>query len=223
MLTRLAGDFGEAVREANRMLSVRGRVLPATLESIVLVASHPDGSTTTGQRKVSESASPIERVRLEPAPPRAAADILRAITAADMIVLGPGSLYTSVIPNLLIPGIPEAIAARSGVSVYVANVAATEGETRGMSLADHIAAIDRHLPRRIIDCVLVNTGEPDQSAAAAFAATSSRRLLGGQDELAESPGYRYIREDVVDPINPAWHSPPKLARALMDIVESHRQ
>jgi uncharacterized cofD-like protein len=223
VLTRLSGDFGEAVREANRMLSVRGRVLPATLESIVLVAAHPDGSQTIGQRKVSESTNPIERVRLEPAPPRAAADILRAITAADMIVLGPGSLYTSVIPNLLIPGIPEAIAASPAVCVYVANVAATEGETRGMSLADHITAIDRHLPRRIIDCVLVNTGEPDQSAAAAFAAKSSRRLLHDQDELAESSGYRYIREDVVDPINPAWHSPPKLARALMDIVESHRE
>jgi uncharacterized cofD-like protein len=223
VLTRLTDDFGEAVREANRMLSVRGRVLPATLESIVLVASHPNGSTTTGQRQISESASPIERVRLEPTPPRAAPDILRAIAAADLIVIGPGSLYTSVIPNLLIPGIPEAIAASPGVCVYVANVAATEGETRGMSLADHIAAIDRHLPRRIIDCVLVNTGEPDQSAAAAFAAKSSRRLLRDQDELAESSGYRYIREDVVDPINPAWHSPPKLARALMDIVESHRE
>jgi len=117
-----------------------------------------------------------------------------------------------VIPNLLIPGIPEAIAGRAGVCVYVANVAATEGETRGMSLADHIAAIERHLPKGSLDCVLVNTGEPDAAAAAAFAAKSSRRLLlDGEDELAESSGHRYIREDVVDPINPAWHSPPKLA------------
>jgi uncharacterized cofD-like protein len=224
VLTRLSGDFGEAVREANRMLSVRGRVLPATLESIQLVATHPDGSQTIGQRKVSESAQPIASIRLEPAPPRAAPDILRALASADLIVIGPGSLFTSVIPNLLIPGIPEAIAARVGACVYVANVAATEGETRGMSLADHVAAIERHLHRGSLDCVLVNTGEPDAAASAAFAAKSSRRLLlDGEDGLAESSGHRYIREDVVDPINPAWHSPPKLARALMDIVESHRE
>lgn len=223
VLTRLTGDFGEAVREANRMLSVRGRVLPATLESIVLVATHRDGSETKGQRKVSESTTPIDRVRLEPTPPRAAQDILRAVAAADLIVIGPGSLYTSVIPNLLIPGIAEAIAASPAVCVYVANVAATEGETRGMTLAAHVEAIDRHLPRRIVDCVLVNTGEPDAAAAAAFVAKSSRRLLHDEDDLAESSAYRYIREDVVDPINPAWHSPPKLARALMDIVEAHRE
>ncbi len=223
VLTRLTGDFGEAVREANRMLSVRGRVLPATLENIVLVATHSDGAQTIGQRKVSESAAPIERVHLKPTPPRAAPDILRAVDGADLIVIGPGSLYTSVIPNLLIPGIPEAIAASPGICVYVANVAATEGETRGMSLADHVAAIDRHLPRRIIDCVLINTGEPDSGAAAAFAAQSSRRLLLDKEELAESAGYRYIRENIVDPINPAWHSPPRLARALMDIVETNRE
>jgi len=224
VLTRLSGDFGEAVREANRMLSVRGRVLPATLESIQLVATHPDGTQTVGQRKVSESARPIERIRLEPTPPRAASDILRALASAELIVIGPGSLYTSVIPNLLIPGIPEAIAARTGVSVYVANVAATEGETLGMGLADHIAAIEKHVPLRCIDCVLINTGEPDRSAAEAFAAKSSRRMLTDDEQaLAQSSGYRYIREDVVDPINPAWHSPPKLARALMEIVESHRE
>jgi uncharacterized cofD-like protein len=224
VLTRLSGDFGEAVREANRMLSVRGRVLPATLESIQLVATHPDGTQTVGQRKVSESAQPIQSVRLEPPPPRAAPDILRALAGADLIVIGPGSLYTSVIPNLLIPGIPEAIAARTGACVYVANVAATEGETRGMSLADHLEAIRRNLPTGSLDCVLINSGAPDAAAAAAFVAKSSRRLLlDGEDGLAESSGHRYIREDVVDPINPAWHSPPKLARALMDIVESHRE
>jgi uncharacterized cofD-like protein len=223
VLARLTGDFGEAVREANRMLSVRGRVLPATLESIFLVATHPDGSKTTGQRRISESTLPIDRVQLMPSPGPPAPDILRAIASADLIVIGPGSLYTSVIPNLLIDGMPEAIANSPGVSVFVTNVASTEGETAGLSLADHLAAVERHLPRRIIDCILVNCGNPDPSAAGGLERKGSRRLLGFEDGLAERSGYRYIKEDVIDPINPAWHSPPKLARALMDIVESHRE
>lgn len=223
VLTRLTGDFGDAVREANRMLAVRGRVLPATLESIFLVAEHPDGTRTTGQRQISESGKPIAKVELKPNPGPAAPDILAAIAAADLVVLGPGSLYTSVIPNLLIEGIPEAIASGPGVCVYVANVASTEGETSGMGLAEHLDAISRHVPARMIDYVLINCGNPDARALAAFQSRPSRRLISDADGLAPKAGLRYIREDVIDPVNPAWHSPPKLARALMEIVERHRE
>jgi len=223
VLTRLSGDFGEAVRQACRMLSVRGRVLPATLDSIFLVAVHPDGSKTTGQRLISDSTKPIESVQLKPDPAGADPEILKAITEADLVVLGPGSLYTSVIPNLLISGIPEAIARSGAACVYVANVASTEGETSGLDLASHLSAIEKHMPIRIIDYVLVNSGNPDPEALAEFSSRKSRRMLLDADGLADSDGYKYIKEDVVDPANPAWHSPPKLARALMDVVERHRE
>ena len=223
VLTRITGDFGEAVREACRMLSVRGRVIPATLENIFLVAAHPDGTRTTGQRLISESAMPIERVELKPSPGQANPEILTAIAEADLVVVGPGSLYTSVLPNLLIPGIPEAIAASPAACVFVANVASVEGETRGMDLAGHIAAIEKHVPVRFIDYVLVNSGNPEAAALEKFTSRQSRRIIRGGEALAESGTYSYIREDVIDPINPAWHSPPKLARALMDIVERHRE
>lgn len=223
VLTRLTGDFGEAVRQANRMLSVRGRVLPATLESIFLVSVHPDGTKTTGQRLISESHRDIESLELKPDPGGADPEILKAIAEADMVILGPGSLYTSVIPNLLIPGIPGAIARSGAACVYVANVATIEGESTGLGLSAHLAAIEKHLPVRIIDYVLINSGNPDASALAEFTSHQSRRMLHGDaEELADSDGYRYIKEDVVDPTNPGWHSPPKLARALMDIVERHR-
>ncbi len=223
VLNRLTGDFGEAVHQACRMLSVRGRIFPATLESIFLVAIHPDGDKTTGQRLISESTKPIDRVELKPAPAQADPGILKAIAEADLIILGPGSLYTSVIPNLLISGIPEAISASHAACVYVTNVASTEGETREMGLAEHIAAIEKHVPTRIIDYVIINSGTPEAEALEKFATHRSRRMIRDEEGLAESDGYQYIREDVVDPTNPAWHSPPKLARALMDLVERHRE
>jgi len=223
VLNRLTGDFGEAVHQAGRMLSVRGRIFPATLESIFLVASHPDGTKTTGQRMISESVKPVDRVELKPGPGKVNPEILRAIAEADLVVLGPGSLYTSVIPNLLIPGVPEAISRSGAACVYVTNVASTEGETRGMGLAEHIAAIEKHVPTRIIGYVLINSGNPEAEALEKFSARRSRRMIRDEEGLAEGGGYQYIREDVIDPTNPAWHSPPKLARALMDIVERNRE
>jgi uncharacterized cofD-like protein len=128
-----------------------------------------------------------------------------------------------VLPNLLIPGIPEAIAASPAACVFVANVASVEGETRGMDLPGHIAAIAKHVPVKFIDYVLVNSGNPEAGALEKFASRKSRRIIRAGEALAEGGDYSYIREDVIDPINPAWHSPPKLARALMDIVERHRE
>jgi len=221
VMARITGDFGEAVQQASRMLSIRGRVFPATLESIFLVATHSDGTKTTGQRLISESTKPIEKVELKPGPGKADPAIVRAISEADLIIVGPGSLYTSVIPNLLIPGIPEAIAASRGACVYVANVASVEGETKGMGLADHIAAIEKHVSIPFINYILINSGNPGTDALEQFRNRKSRRMLRAEEELAETNGYQYIREDVVDPTNPAWHSPPKLARALMDLVERH--
>ncbi len=221
VMARITGDFGEAVQQASRMLSIRGRVFPATLENIFLVATHSDGTKTTGQRLISESTKPIEQVELKPGPGKADPAILQAISEADLIIIGPGSLYTSVIPNLLIPNIPEAIAASPGACVYVANVASVEGETKGMGLADHVAAIEKHVAAPFINYILLNSGNPGSEALKRFSNRQSRRLLRAEEGLAESNGYQYIREDVVDPTNPAWHSPPKLARALMDLVERH--
>jgi uncharacterized cofD-like protein len=222
VLTRLTGDFGEAVEQASRMLAIRGRIFPATLEDVVLAATHPDGSRTSGQRLISESLKPVERVELLPPPGRASPEILKAIAEADLVAVGPGSLYTSVIPNLLIPGITEAIAASRAACVFVANVASVEGETRNMSLPQHLAAMARHVPVAFIDYVLVNNGTPDAGALNRFQTSGSRRMIYEPEGLAEEDGYKYIMEDVVDPTNPTWHSPPKLARALMEIADRHR-
>ncbi|MHC4247655.1 MAG: gluconeogenesis factor YvcK family protein [Planctomycetota bacterium] len=157
VLWRLTGDFGEAVRQAGRILSIRGRVIPSTLDRVSLVATYQDGSAVTGQRQISENAKRIDRIQLRPKPGPASSDILEALEQADLIIIGPGSLYTSVLPNLLIEGVTEAIRRSTAAKVYVANIVSQEGETRGYDLKDHLEAVRRHTGASPFDLVLVNS------------------------------------------------------------------
>ena len=166
VLARIRGDFGAGMREANRILSVRGQVLPSTLDRIYLVAEHEDGTKTTGQAEIAKAEKRIKKLELKPRPEPAAKDIISAIEEAEMIVLGPGSLYTSVIPNLLIEGIPEALFRSKAKKVFVVNIMTYEGETKGYHLADFLRALDEHTyPYRVYDYVLVNNGAFDQPRA----------------------------------------------------------
>jgi uncharacterized cofD-like protein len=215
VLTRLTGNFGDAVREANRILQVRGRVIPATLDPVTLVATHPDGLKTTGQRLISETERPIVKVEIQPNDGPPAPDILEAIRDADLIVLGPGSLYTSVIPNLLIRGIPEAIALSGAVKVFVCNVMNHEGETRDYSLADHLSALKRHGATHIIDYVLVNSGYIPRGALDEKT-MQPVRVPKGFD--AGAWGVKIVQEDVIDRADLTRHDPNRLAAALIKIL-----
>ncbi len=215
-LTRVTGDFGEAVRQANRIFAARGRVIPATLDRINLVAVHDDGSRTVGQRKISESRSRIRRVMLDPNPGPPRDEIVGAIRAANLIVLGPGSLYTSVLPNLLIDGIPQAIRSSKAVRVYVANVMTHEGETRGYTLPDHLDAIRDHVGDGLFDYVLVNSGEiaPDEVKPEMRHASPVRYVANGPTPR----NFRVVEDDVVDPENVLCHDSSKLAASLIRLL-----
>jgi uncharacterized cofD-like protein len=149
------GDFEEGVRRMNRVLAVRGQVVPASATPINLVARTRDGVTVSGQSVIMRTPA-IERVWIDPAEPRASEDAVTAIREADIIVLGPGSLYTSVLPVLLIPAIRSAVAAATGVRIYACNVACQVGETEGYDLADHVEALIAHTRPELIDLVLAN-------------------------------------------------------------------
>lgn len=222
VLTRITGDFGEAVRQANQLFAVRGRVLPATLDRIFLVAHHPDGSTTVGQRNISQSSQPIERVELKPNPGPLAADIAAAIEAADMIVLGPGSLYTSVVPNLLIDGMPGAIRRSQAVKVFVANIAAYEGETRGFTLLDHIRVIEKHSGNDLFSHVLVNDGPVPRARRAELDEKGARLLAYNRAETPGDLAYRFVTADVVSREQPLKHDSARLAQALTDLYQRAR-
>ena len=218
-LARIRGDFGEAVREANRILSVRGQVLPSTLDRVLLVATHEDDTKTTGQALISKTQKRIKRLELRPDPEPAAADITKAIEEAELIVIGPGSLYTSIIPNLLIRGMSEALARSKAKKVFVCNIMTYEGETRGYNLPDFLRALDEHTyPHRVYDYVLVNNGNHGDTGMLAIKDRNAHKVQYDQKNYETTP-IKLIAEDVVNPAYPLRHDTHKLAQALVAMLK----
>ena len=203
------GDFEAAVRQMNRVLAVRGSVVPASGTALTLHAQLRDGSEVVGQSRVGRMRG-IERVWLEPGDVRASRDALGAIADADLVVLGPGSLYTSVLATILLPELRAALAATPALRVYVANVATQSGETEGYDLADHVEALAAHGVGDIVDVVVANS----------HLAAGSDAELGVPVKLRWPPvgasrRPRLVLDDVVDPANPHHHDPELLAAALL--------
>jgi uncharacterized cofD-like protein len=216
-MTAVTGDFDEAVRESNRVLAVRGQVLPATSVPLNLAATLESGRRLSGQASISQADEPIANVSIEPADVRANPEAIERILEADLVVVGPGSLYSSVLPNLLISDIRDAVAASNGIRAYVCNVATQPGETGFYSAAQHLEALNDHVGDGLFDYVLLNDnhdarrpegwlGQPVQ--------VDVRRLEGFDVTIVE--------EDLVDVTNAHHHDPAKLAAALMRIQQQDR-
>jgi uncharacterized cofD-like protein len=216
-MTAVTGDFEEAVRESNRVLAVRGQVLPATSVPLNLSAQLASGRHLYGQAAISNAEEQIERVFIEPADVRANGEALERILEAEMIVIGPGSLFSSILPNLLITDVRDALAAAPGVIVYVCNVATQPGETEELSASEHLNALFDHVGDELIDYVIVNRN------------TDARRPPGWRARPVEVDVRRLeelpvviVEEDVVDPANAHRHDPAKLATALMRLQQEDR-
>ncbi|HYL41392.1 MAG TPA: gluconeogenesis factor YvcK family protein, partial [Candidatus Binatus sp.] len=204
------GDFEEAVRRMNRVLAVRGQVLPASPTPITLHARTVDGVVVTGQSEVTKTRG-IERAWIAPGDVHASSDALAAIDAAEIIVLGPGSLYTSVLPVLLLPEIRDAVAASSAIRLYVSNVAMQAGETDGLDLADHVEALLAHTRAGLVDVVLAN--DRLDLASGGPGAVALRW------PPATAPVPHLATDDVVDPTAPHHHEPARLAEAILRACE----
>mgnify|MGYP001557984581 CR=1 FL=1 len=219
VMTRLTGDFEKAVKETSKVLALRGQVIPSTLNNVQLVAQHKDGSTTIGEDKIPKAQRPIDKVYLQPSGPQATPDAIKAIEEAQMIIFGPGSLYTSIIPNLLIEEIAEAIASSGAIKVYVCNVMTQPGETDGYSASDHIRALISHSHPRVLDYAIVNTGEIPQDILQRYAQQNSYFVINDRKKI-ENMGYRAIEEDVAkvqdDVIR---HDYAKLAKIILGLLE----
>ena len=155
---QITGDFAHAVQLSSEILAIRGRIFPATSANVTLEAVLSDRSVVRGESKISKSRRPIESIRLRPQHCEPLPDTLDAIARADLITLGPGSLYTSVIPNMLVKGIPEAIRRSPALKVYFVNLMWQPGETVNFSASQHVRAIREHAGHALIDCVVLNTG-----------------------------------------------------------------
>ncbi len=214
-LSDITGSFEEAVAESGRVLSVSGRVLPSTLHNVELVADirlpHMSSEIRVeGESKIPESNGRVRRVWLEPNAPPAFPQAIRALLSADVIVIGPGSLYTSLLPNLLVPDLADAIRASRALKLYICNVATQAGETEGFSCNDHISAIEEHAGKRLFDIVLVNNKCDIQ--------------LPGDIEWIEidqdlNTYYAVYSDDLVDPIMPWRHNGEVLSRVIIDLLE----
>ncbi len=221
-LTQRTGDFSEAIAELGAMIGSRGRVLPATLESVRLRAVLESGETVNGETRIVRHPSPIRRLSLEPRP-KAHPHVLSALAGADGIVVGPGSLYTSVLPNLLVEGVASTIRSARAVRIYVANLMTEPGETDQYSLDDHLRAIRTHVGWDLFDFVLVNRRPAHHAAVRWYAERGSQPVA--VDPLLKHGGRAQVVEcDLATEQQGAKirHHPGSLARAIRALVTAGR-
>ena len=219
VMTRLTGDFEKAIKETSKVLALRGQVIPSTLNKVMLVAQHKDGSLTEGEDKIPRAHRPIDKVSLKPEGSEATPDAIKAIKEARIIVLGPGSLYTSIIPNFLIKEITDAIAASEAIKVYVCNVMTQPGESDGYSASDHVRVLINHSNPRIIDYCIVNNGEIPQEILKRYAQDNSYLVVNDRKKI-ENMGYRVVEDDFgIIEREVVRHDPEKLAKIILGLIE----
>jgi len=216
-LRDITGDFVTGVRELSRVLAVRGSVLPASHDSIVLMAKMKDGVVVAGESKITKYGGRIDRVYLEPENVTPLPEAIEAIRAADAIVLGPGSLYTSVLPNLLVPGITEAIRASSAVKAYICNVMTQPGETDGYSVSDHVNAIADHVGGRLFDYVIVNNSDIPRRVRSLYAEKGADVVRLDLEALT-SLGYTTIADELILFQGVLRHDANKLSRHIYELA-----
>jgi len=182
---QITGDFSQAVRLSSEILAIRGRIFPATSANVVLRAALKDGTIVRGESKISKSRKPIDSISIEPDDCDPLPETLEALAQADLITLGPGSLYTSVIPNLLVRGVSEAIAASSALKAYFVNLMWQPGETTNFRASDHVKAILRHCgkARNLLDVCVVNTGSLPEKLLNPYQAKSAQPVENDTDNL----------------------------------------
>ncbi len=220
-MIQLTGDFEKAVKESSKVLAIRGKVVPATVSNVQLVAEYEDGSITEGEAKIPNTRTRIKRVSFKPEDPSATGEALEAIADADVIVLGPGSLYTSIIPNLIINEMTKAISASSAFKIYVCNVMTQSGESDGYSASDHVEAIVAHSRKDVINACLINDAEVPSDAQGRYKAEDSFPVKADADKI-RGMGYMVTATDLLGVADYVRHDSGKLTRALIRLIEKHR-
>jgi uncharacterized cofD-like protein len=222
---QITGDFAHAVKLSSDILAIRGRIFPATSANITLEAVLTDGTVVRGESKISKSRRPIQLIRLRPDNCEPLPEALEAIRRADLITLGPGSLYTSVIPNLLVNGIAEAIQRSPALKAYVVNLMWQPGETINFSASQHVKAIHEHARRKLTDCVILNTAPIPPAMKRKYARAHVKPVENDIEEL-NALGIKVVADDLVgDPAavqHKVRHNPAALARILMDLASRSR-
>ena len=208
-MTDITGSFDKAILESSRVLAVRGSVIPATMGNITLSARMVDGSYVSGESSITSNGGPIDRVMIVPSDAEAHRPALEAIADAQLVVIGPGSLYTSILPNLLVRGISSAIRESKATKLYIANVANEMGETEGYTLSDHVEALRAHTFAAIADYVIANE-QPSEPGGGAH----GDAVQVGEGGVGQA---RLVTDNIADDSHPARHDAAKLAEVIMGV------
>ncbi|MFX3632480.1 MAG: uridine diphosphate-N-acetylglucosamine-binding protein YvcK [Candidatus Pristimantibacillus sp.] len=218
-MTDIAGDFVTGVRELSKVLAVRGSVLPAAGQAIVLKAEMTDGSIIVGESMIPKARKQIKRVFIEPENVEPLAEAVDAIVQADAILIGPGSLYTSIIPNLLVPKLAEAIVESNAVKLFVCNVMTQPGETDDYSVSDHLDAIHQHIGHHLFDYVIVNDGEIPPQIEDKYAELGAKAVHLDLDVVTQK-GYEVIADRLVLFRTFLRHDAERLSHHIYKLVEN---
>ncbi|GAB6100149.1 YvcK family protein [Halanaerocella petrolearia] len=216
-MSEILGDFEEGVKASSDVLAIRGQVLPATLEDVTLSAQLKDGTVIEGESQIPEAKGKIEQVFINPIDSDPLPEAVEAIQDADAIILGPGSLYTSVLPNLLVKKLSETIKDSQALTTYVCNVMTQPGETDNYTASDHVQAIYDHIDSEIMDYVLVNNEEIESDLIEKYAEEGSEPVEVDLDKLKEQ-GLEVVQEGMINQSDLVRHNPDKLAKVIMDLV-----
>ncbi|BCB05619.1 gluconeogenesis factor [Bacillus sp. KH172YL63] len=216
-LASITGDFVHAIQEMSRVLNVKGKVLPSANQSVILKAEMDDGTIVTGESAIPKAGKKIKRVFLKPDSIKPLSETLRAIKEADLIVMGPGSLYTSILPNLLVPGIGEAVCRADAKKMYICNIMTQAGETLDYSASDHVRALYDHLETPSIDYILVNKKQVPKEVQTRYDEEQASPVHFDVDKL-KSMGLEVIAEEILSyDNNLVRHNTEKVA----DIIYSY--
>lgn len=236
-LTGVTGDFLEAVKLSSEVLAIKGRIFPSTVEDVSLVAELEDGRVIRGETNIVESRTPIKRLSLSSAMCRPLPETLDAINRADIITIGPGSLYTSIIPNLLVDGIVDAMRESEALKLYICNIMTQPGETDNFDVEDHLRVLFEYSPKLEIDYVIVNTAQISEELRDKYLADGAAQVNfdslvrgGGYGEPRPAvvqtgnciSGFQLICRDLLHEDGLVRHDPAKLARLVMETHQTQR-
>lgn len=216
-LTEVTGDFTEAIRLSSEVLASKGHIFPATLSDVRLVAELEDGLVVRGETQISASSVPIRRLRLEPEQCLPLPQVLRAIRAADIITVGPGSLYTSILPNLLVAQVARVIGRTRATKIFVSNLMTQPGETDGYTAREHLETVKKHAPEIHFDFIVVNDRRISEAQAERYAAEGAYQI--GIDDPIEDAidlATEIMRADLLDEGDKVRHHEDSLARVVLN-------
>jgi uncharacterized cofD-like protein len=220
-LTNLTGDFAQAVKVSSEVLASLGRIYPATESNVILEAELENGRKVVGESKISKSRSPIRWIRLRPRVCKPLPETLDAIQRADLITFGPGSLFTSVIPNVLVQGIPDAIRRSRALKAYFVNLMWQPGETIGFRASDHVSALNRHAGGDLVDVAVVNTRAITARQRRKYAAEDVQSVMNDVDRLA-TMGLQIVPADLLAEGDIVRHDTRVSAQIAMDLARRGR-